>query len=140
MPNNESNHSFDAGFLFSAAAAWGLSAGILLCLAAAMAGLTNAGETALGYYSSALSFLTAAAAGAAAARRRQTGGILTAFAAATAIIILLLTIGFMIKGEHMDPSAVLSVVSFTCAGCLVGSCLFFKPVKKTGKRPFRTRN
>lgn len=140
MPFNEKTAFSSGGFLLGAATAWGLSAGILLCLTALAAGITKAGETTLAYCSSALSFLTAAAAGLAAARQRKAGGLVTALIAATAIVILLLTLGFLIKGGQLDPSAVLSVVSFTYAGCLVGACLLYKPVKKTEKHPFHRRN
>lgn len=140
MPFHEKTGSFSGGFLLSAMAAWAFSAGILLCMAALAADISKVGETSLAYFSSALSFLTAAAAGLAAARHRKAGGLVTALASSTTIVILLLTLGFLIRGEKLDPSAVLSVVSFTYAGCLFGACLLYKPMKKNGKQLFHRRN
>ena len=132
------HQSPDGRFLLSAAAVWGLSALVLLCLAALTANLAGFGEAGLGRLSSAISFLAAAAAGAAAARKRQKGGFVTALLTATALVILLLTVGVIAEGRAMDPSAVLSVASFTYAGCLVGAVLFPRQRKKQGKHKLYT--
>lgn len=127
----------DLGFLLSAAAAWIASAIVLLILAALTANAIGLGEQGIGYLSSALSFITAAAAGYFAAHRHGSAGFVTALTTATALVISLLTVGFLVKGEEMSPSAILSIVSFTYAGVLLG--VFIHPKKKNSgrKRPYR---
>lgn len=126
----------DASFLLHAAAAWFLSACLLLCLTTLIANLTQMGEQGIGYLSSLCSFLCAAAAGIAAARRSGTSRFLTALLTATALVILLLTVGFLAEGQKLDPSSVLSVVSFSYAGALLGSILAVKPGKRAGRHRF----
>ena len=128
----------DGGSLLRAAAAWMLSAPALLALAAFAANVTGAGERCIGYISSAVSFLAAAAAGYNSARNQKTAGIAAALVTTTALVILLLSIGFLIKGEEMNASSIISLVSFTYAGVLVGAFGFPKNEKSYGKRR-RTR-
>ena len=113
----------DSAFLLSAAAAWLLSAAWLVLVCALVLHHMAAGERILAYVSSAVSFLAAVAAGAAAAGKRREGRLYAAIFSAAVIVTALLTVGFMIRGSRMDPSAVLSVVSFSFAGCLTGAML-----------------
>lgn len=130
----------DAGFLVSAAAAWCLCAVILLCMTALIAATTGLGEQMLGYLSSINSFFCASAAGAAAVNRSRMSRLFTALVTGTALVILLLTVGFVIRGEEMDPSSILSVVSFTYAGVLTGTVFRLKSAKHSSRTPFRKRN
>ena len=121
----------DGRVLLRAAAAWLLCALILLALGALLANALSFGEKQIAYLSSAISFFAATAAGAAAAGQRRKGRFGAALFAATALVILLLSIGFVIRGEELDPSAVLSLASFSYAGCLFGSFVFGKPRVRT---------
>ena len=102
--------------------AW-LAAALTLCfLAACVIRALGLGSEYYGYISAGLSFLCAVFAGAVASggeRKLATGLICALF-----LSIVLLTAGFVIGGRRLDPSAVLSVVSFSFAGCLIGSLLF----------------
>lgn len=130
----------DGRFLLSAAAAWLLSAVLLLTISTILANSANFGEQALGYLSSANSFLCAAVAGHFAAKKSKAGRLSVALITGTALCILLLTVGFLAKGEEMDPSSVLSVVSFTYAGVLTGVFLIPKSGKTNGKYRYYRRN
>ena len=108
--------------LLRAALAWAIAALPLCLLAAAAVRGAGIGSAQLGYLSSALSFAAAAAAGAAGCdpKRRLRAGLLTG----VFLSLLLLTAGFLIAGERLDSSGVLSVCCFSLAGCVFGSVLF----------------
>ena len=110
--------------MLSAGAAWAISAAALILLGAVLLRILHGGEESLAYMSAAVSFLSAFAAGVAAARKnggkRLAAGLISGFA----LCILLLTVGFLIKADNLDPSAVLSVASFTITGALSGALLF----------------
>ena len=77
--------------------------------------------------------LAAVGAGIAAAKKRRTGAVYTALLSAAVLVTALLTVGFLIAGEKLDPSAVLSLVSFSFAGCLFGAVVLCHPAKKHRK-------
>lgn len=108
--------------LLRALLAWLASATILCFLTACVIRAHNVRSEYYAYLSAGLSFLCAASAGAAGCRGegRLGAGLLCALA----LSIVLLTVGFLCSGGHPDPSAVLSVLSFSFAGCLTGSLLF----------------
>ena len=123
----------DGSFLLSAGFAWLVAAAILLLIATLSANAIGLGERAMGYLSSGISFLAAVFAGMSAAHRGLSKSLPTALLTATTLVIALLTVGFLIEGESINPSAVLSIVSFTYAGVLFG--VFMQPRgKKGGKR------
>lgn len=124
MQTNKKQNYADARFIPSALAAWFISAPILLAAASAVVNRAELGGGSIGYISSLVSFLAAVAAGAAAGRVRRAGTIYTAAVSAAAITTLLLTFGFIAAGTELEVAGVLSVVSFTFSGCLVG-CVFF---------------
>ena len=101
---------------------------MLLLVTSLIANTAGIGELGLGYMSSAISFFAAVAAGISAARRQSAARLPAALIAATALVIVLLTIGFLIRGEGMDSSAILSIVSFTYAGVVMG--MFINPKKR----------
>ena len=118
----------DVRFLLRALLAWMFSACVLILIAAIAANAYGVGERGCGYLSSAVSFLAAVFAGAFSVPARNVSRIAMSIITATVLVIILLTIGFLIRGEEMNSSAVLSIVSFTYAGVLFG--VFFKPVRK----------
>lgn len=120
MPKTNSLQKMDMRFLLYGGIAWGISAVVLLPLASFICLKAGVGEGSMGYISSALSFVIAAIAGAAAARKSG-AGIFAGALTAVVIIILLLTAGFIIKGAELSSGGVLSVVSFTLAGCVFGA-------------------
>ena len=123
----------DSAFLLKAAAAWLICSLILLPTAALVLNACGATERALSMTSSAISFLAAVGAGLAAAKKRRAKTVYTALLSAAVLTTALLTLGFLIAGEKLDPSAVLSLVSFSFAGCLVGAVLLGRPPKRDRK-------
>lgn len=124
----------DGRFLLSAGCAWLIGAALLLTVGTFAANAAGMGERGLGYLSSGISFLAAVAAGSAAVRKNPAARLLTALIAATALVIALLTIGLLAEGEEMNASAVLSIVSFTYAGVLLGA------VMAPGKKRYGKKN
>lgn len=122
----------DGRYLLRAGLAWTVSAAVLLLAGTLAANSLGLGEQGLGIVSSAVSFLSAFAAGIAAARGYTGQRLIVSLTTATALVIFLLTVGFLIKGEEMNSSAILSIVSFTYAGVFSGTIL--PPRKKAGKR------
>ena len=119
--------------LLRAISVWCVFALALLILSSAILSRIGTGSDSLGYVSSCISFLCAAAAGSAAAGKGDrlfVSGLLTA----GVLLILLLTVGFLIRGREMDPSGVMSVVTFTVAGVFFGSVFLRKRQKRSGKR------
>ena len=91
----------------------------------------------LGYASSLISFLSAVGAGAAAAMHQKEGRIIKGILSALCLSALLLLTGFLVKGK-LNGSAVLSVLSFTLTGSLLGAMLPGKKKKRVhfqNKRP-----
>ena len=127
-------------FLVRALTSWLLCAAILLVIAALIANAAKMGEQGMAYLSSGISFLCAAAAGKAAAESKKTNNPGIALITATALVIFLLTAGFLIRGEDMAPSSVLSLVSFGYAGVLFGSLILYKPDRPRSKRTVNPRN
>ena len=123
--------------LLRAALAWAIAAAALCLVAAALVRRAEIGSAQLGYISSALSFLAAAAAGAAGCDpgRRLRAGLLTGLF----LCLLLLTAGFLIAGERLDPSGVLSVCSFSLAGCVFGSAAFGGRRRETKRSGFAAK-
>ena len=127
---------YDSGFLLSAFAAWGLSAALLLLISSIILSELGCSEQSIGYASSLISFLSAFAAGIAASRKRKNGLLYTSLLTATVLVTALLTLGFIINGSKIEPSAILSIISFTFAGCVAGvvACV---PVKQ--KKHYKPR-
>ncbi len=131
MLSNVKVEAWEPRTILSALAAWAVSALVLVCIASLILSKVSLGEGAMGYVSSALSFLSAVCAGAALGRSRSAALIYPALLTAAVLVTALLTIGFMVEGADLQASGVLSVVSFSFAGCLAGAVLFGgrKPVK-----------
>ena len=121
---------YDSSFLISAVVAWLITAFILLIICTVLLSELGCSEQSLGYTSSIISFLSALAAGITASKKRKSGTIYTALLTASVLIIALLTLGFMIDGSALQPSAIMSIISFTFSGCLVGIILVLVPIKK----------
>ena len=130
---------WDMRFLIHALTAWGLSAIVGLLVASLLVQRAGIGMGGVGYVSSAVSFITALFAGAAAIHSRKQGGLYVGLLTAAAITTILLTIGFLIDGSELESSGVLSVVTFTFSGCLVGSVFLGRKTshKKTRFDPKR---
>ena len=118
-------------FLLKAAGAWLLTAAFLLFPAAAFISVRGGNTQMLAYVSAGINFAAAAAAGAAVGRSRSGGSLITAFLTALVLILCLLTIGFFIRGAAPEPAGVLSVASFTLAGCFFGAVCFSGRDKRT---------
>ena len=120
----KSAQALDIRFLPDALIMWFFSTLIFLPLATLTAEITRCGEAGLAYLSSALSFLTALAAGAKAIHTRGKSSLVTAVTTALSIIIVALTLGFLIAGDKLQADGILSLVTFTFSGALVGSVFF----------------
>lgn len=135
MSAKERTH-WDLLFLLRALIAFLICAAALLLSAAVLYASGAASLSTLGYASSAVSFFSGVGAGAAAALGRKKGRFLIGFTAGLALSALLLLIGFLIKGA-LNGSSVLSVVSFTLSGCIVGSMLSIKRRQPARFRPVK---
>jgi len=124
------------GFLICAGIGWLAGAVVFLLIATVIANAAGIGELGLGYLSSAISFLASVIAGISATRNGSAARLPAALLTATALVIVLLTIGFLIRGEGMNVSAILSVVSFTYAGLVVG--MFLYPKRKRSGNKYHT--
>lgn len=120
----------DGRYLLRAGLAWGVSAAVLLLVCSLAANSLGLGEQGLGIMSSAVSFLAACFSGIAATRSCTASWLFVSLTTSTTLVIFLLTVGFLIKGEEMNASAILSIVSFTYVGVLTGSILL--PRKRNG--------
>ena len=130
MLKNKMEPVFSVFSLLRAAAAWCACAAALLLPAAAVLSLRESTVQSLSYTSAAISFLAAFAAGIAVGKGRQRGVFPCALLTALVLIALLLTVGFLIRGSAPEPAGVLSVTSFTLAGCAAGTLLFSTSGKK----------
>ncbi|MBR5094974.1 MAG: hypothetical protein IK095_07760 [Oscillospiraceae bacterium] len=119
--------------LLQAVLLWCATAAILLLLAALLLSRLGTGSSVIGYVSSSISFLSALAAGVCVGREGKQGAMARALVTSGALILLLLTIGVLIAGMETDASGVLSVVTFTISGVLLGAAL--ASGGKRGKRP-----
>ena len=133
MFSGEKTQLPEGAVFINAITAWLLSAGILLVLATLAANLAGMGEQGMGILSSLLNFLCAAAAGWAAAKRQRKSGLLTVLLISAALVVLLLTVGFLIGGKELNPSPILSLVSFTFAGVLFGAMVLYRPQSASRK-------
>ena len=136
MTKNNITGGLDMRFLFHGLLAWAVSALVLLPAAAFMISAAGINSGAAGYISSALSFMAALFAGRAAAAERQGGRLYSGLLCAAVLVTALLTLGFLIRGSEIEPSGILSVVSFSFAGCLVGAVFFSGRKKRPGKTRF----
>ena len=125
---------FDGRAAARAAAAWTVSAIVLLIAASAVINATGCGEYIMGYVCSALNFLSAFSAGAAAAGKGRKGTVYIGALTGAVVTTVLLTVGFIVKGAETEASAVLSVVSFTFAGSIAGAVIFGRGNSSKRKR------
>lgn len=127
---------FDFAFLISAFFAWMMCALALLLISSIILYEVGCTEKSLGYVSSGISFVSAAVCGASAGRKRRNGALFTALLTATVLVVALLTVGFLVNGAAISPSAVMSVISFSFTGCMLGAVFFSVPLhRKKRHRP-----
>ena len=123
----------DLSLFARALAAWGVCAFALLACASILYAKDGTKLSTMGYESSIISFLAAVAAGGAAGLKQRKHRLLTGLFCAFFLTACLLLIGFLIKGR-LNGSAVLSMCSFTLAGCLLGAILPARRKRGAGKR------
>ncbi len=112
---------------------WSIVAAAMLVTASLVLAGSGTGSELLGYVSSTISFLAAAAAGTA-VERYERGAIPRSLIIAGALIVVLLTAGVLIGRNEVDASGILSLVTFTISGAMVGALL---PGLGQKKRPRR---
>ena len=120
--------------LLRAVLVWGGSAILLLSLTSLILAKARAGSEILGYCSSAISFVSAAAAGFSASQQRRDMPLWQGLVIALCLVILLLTLGFLIRGKDLNSSGIMSVVSFTFAGVMLGGLAARKGKGKKRKK------
>ncbi len=122
------------GLLARSLCAYVFSALLLLVLAAFILSRSDVGSHVLGYVSSGISFLAAFLSTHLLLRYQKSNSLLSPILFGVLLVILLLTIGFL-AGEHsLEPSGVLSVVSFTFAGALLGGLLPLRLPRRSSRR------
>ena len=128
------------GMLRSAVLAWLLSAALCLLLSALLLEKGLLPFRAVGYLSSALSFLTALMAGRTMAKRGN-GSFFAALSVSVCLVILLLTLGFLVSSGGLAPAGILSVSTFTIAGFLFGNLLLRRksPRPKSSLYPIKRK-
>ena len=114
--------------------AWVAAAIVLLTAAAFILSKTSVSSGSIGYISSIISFCAGLAAGLYAARRSGKEGIWNGLLTRLFLTILLLGLGFLIGEKEMSSSGVLSVVTFTISGCVIGGLLGTSRRKGARKR------
>ena len=135
MSNTKPVQGFELKFLLRGLISWLISVLILLTIATIIVSKCDISTASIGYISSGLSFLTAFSAGMFALKGNKSGLLVKGMILSSALTIFLLTIGFIIKGDSMNSAGILSVVSFTFSGCLLGCVMssFFKETKSNHK-------
>ena len=131
---NNRNPTPDLRLLLRSILTWLATALVLLILSAFVLARIGVGSAVLGYVSSGISFFAALAAGIALGRDRRSGLLVRSLLTALILAVILLTAGFLVGDKQINPSAMLSVVSFTFAGTVVGAGL------SGGRRPARQRS
>ena len=132
MDEGKNKKSGELRFLLRGVLSWLLCSLVLLLIFSLIVSKSELSSGALGYISSCISFAAAFAAGFAACRGTESGIIYRALICAGVIIVLSLTLGYITGGHDIRPSGILSVVSFTLSGCLLGGVLS-SAVKKSNK-------
>ena len=125
---------YDSAFLLSACFVWMISATSMLLVASVLLSEFGCTEKSLGYVSSLITFLSAMLAGISAGRKRKLSTLYTSLLTASVLTTALLTIGFMINGRLLVPSSVMSLISFTFTGCMVGVVFFSVPINRKKHR------
>lgn len=113
--------------------AWLTTAAVLLLLFSFLLSRSNSSERVLFYFSSGLAFLTACCASAYAGRKSTLAPLLSGLLSAVVILVPLLLLGFVLDGSRFSHPALLSLISFTLSGALLGS-VFFGAGNKGGRK------
>ena len=112
---------------------WSTAALVLLVVASLALTGSGTGSELLGYVSSSISFLAALAAGTA-VEHGEKGALPRSLLVAGALIVALLTAGVLIGRAGVDASGVLSVVTFTISGAMIGALLSGNVRKRRPRR------
>lgn len=129
MERNEKNSERDLSFLLRAAAAWLLSAAVLLPAAAAVITLADLKASSFPVFGAATGFLCALSAGYSAKKKSDMPVWMLSGAVALSMLILLLTTGFLVSDGKLGAGGILPVAVETIAGCLLGAVLGGKAKK-----------
>ena len=133
--SEKEKRTWEYSFLPRALIAWMICASALLLSGSVLYAADGAALSTLGYASSLISFLAAVGAGAAAVSAQKEAQLLKGLVSGLCLTAMLLLTGFLIRGR-LQGSAVLSTVSFTLSGCLLGAML---PVRRRKGQRFRTK-
>ncbi len=118
-------------FLLKAMLIWPAAAVILLILCTAIISGFNISASSVAYFSSGISFLSAMSASIAVSAGQTGRKLKYALLTGLVLTVMLLMLGFIVEGRDLSADGVLSVISFTMAGTVVGGVL--APSSKSGK-------
>ena len=127
--------SSEAGYILTGVIAWLIASTLLLLLSAVVVYTTKPEEASLGYFVSAISFLSATVAGFSASKKKNKALLYTGLIIGCTVICFALTLGFVIAGNRITADSVLSLVTFTLAGCMAG-CIIPTRKEKRNKKKF----
>lgn len=127
----------DLLFLLKAMLIWLAAAAVLVLFCAALISGFNLSASSVAYFSSAISFLSAMAASIAVTAGNRNKKLKYAFLTGLVLTVTLLMLGFIVEGRELSPDGVLSVISFTMAGAVVGGVL--APSNKGGRTKKTTK-
>lgn len=130
---DKENSSADLLFLLKAAVVWMGAALILLLLCSAIISGFNLSSSSVAYFSSAISFVSAFAASYAVTRGTQVKRLKYGITTGLVLTVFLIMLGFIARGRELSADGVLSVLSFTLSGALVG-CIFTPRTKRSRVR------
>lgn len=116
---------------------WLVAAAVLSFLAAVFVRALEVPSAQFAYISSFLSFAAALLAGL--GGRQEGGNLLRALAGGIGLCLVLLTAGCLIGGKTQDASSLLSVVSFSLTGWLLGNVLFNSKKTETKRSAFQRK-
>lgn len=121
MSAGKSADKQDFYFLFKAWISWLISAVLLLLIFSFVLAKSSCSSRHMAYLCSLLSLLASVAAGSAAARTSRLPPFLTGLLCGFSTVLLLLLLGLILDRKSLDSNSVLSLVSFTMAGNLIGT-------------------
>lgn len=123
MNSNNKKTSFELRRLLKSIGVWLVAALLLLLISSVIISAADLKASSFGYFSSAVSFLSAFAAGLASSRGKADFTWITGLLFGAVMTVFLLMIGFLVAGNQLSADGVISVAAFTLSGSLLGSFL-----------------
>ena len=141
MSQQKLSRGLELIFILYALKSWIIVSVLLLILSALILSAYPLNSSSIGYVSSAINFAGATFAGITAARCKHKSQLFMGLVSSVALVIILLTIGFLVDSASISSDSIISVVSFTFAGCLMGSVVLsgLSENRSSGKKQFKRK-